>query len=181
MARQRTIQALAVAVVLIAATAGAQESVLGKTGFLAIGATLRPGMRDPLREPVVRGILSTDVLRTLRHGYVLAVERVTRSRGCSAAFAGLKIDGLTALANTRYRAASAWDEASQCQDAAALTRVGSPDVRLCLGFRTLTVESAAMILIHEALHLAGLSEWPVDPNAPRAGDINRALHASCEI
>jgi len=46
----------------------------------------------------------------------------------------------------------------------AFTAVGSAVTRVCPWFERMDDGHAAMILLHEALHRAGLDEWPHDPD-----------------
>jgi hypothetical protein len=47
--------------------------------------------------------------------------------------------------------------------------------------RRLPRERLATILIHEALHHAGMSEAPFDPQAPTAREITRMVKRSCAL
>jgi hypothetical protein len=47
--------------------------------------------------------------------------------------------------------------------------VGSPSTFVCRLFQRLGDERAAVVLIHEALHHAGLTEYPQDPEAMTSG------------
>ncbi len=42
-------------------------------------------------------------------------------------------------------------------------------------------ERVAMALIHEALHHAGLPEYPQKPKAMLSGEINNMVMASCDF
>ena len=64
---------------------------------------------------------------------------------------------------------------------AAYTSVGSPRTVLCPAFASLSTSGAARILIHEALHFAGLGEKPADPKAPESYEINQIVTASCGL
>jgi len=52
---------------------------------------------------------------------------------------------------------------------------------LCRGFARLSGRQAAIILIHEALHFAGQSEYPIDRRAPDAVGITRMVMQSCGL
>ena len=65
--------------------------------------------------------------------------------------------------------------------AAAFTLVGSPRTVVCPGFDRLAIEEAAVIVLHEALHSAGLGERPLDPDAPNGGEINRLIRVACGL
>lgn len=59
--------------------------------------------------------------------------------------------------------------------------VGSRRVTLCPEFATLSTTAAARILIHEALHSAGLGEWPAYPHALMSEEINRMVAGKCGV
>lgn len=56
-----------------------------------------------------------------------------------------------------------------------------PLVMLCREFCDLTVPLRAMVLIHEGLHTAGLSENPPNPKAPTSRDINEVVQHRCHL
>jgi hypothetical protein len=69
-----------------------------------------------------------------------------------------------------------------CKGSVAYTFVGGgAPIWLCREFSRLTDKGAAMIIIHEALHHAGLTEWPKDPKGMRSGRINRMVTKRCGL
>lgn len=62
-----------------------------------------------------------------------------------------------------------------------MTRAGRSEIRLCSRLTNLATEGVAAILIHEALHTAGLGEWPDDPAAPTSAAITRAVLRACQL
>jgi hypothetical protein len=68
-----------------------------------------------------------------------------------------------------------------CRRACAVTAVGKRPVKLCRHFAQLSDSHAAMIVIHEALHLAGLTEYPHDPDAMSGVAINRMVTEACDL
>ncbi len=132
--------------------------------------------------PRVRDALRPSVVRVLALAYPLAVTKVRTVASCRALFERLGAGPVQSLMNSRYRAASPGRQsrADPCQcGAVAVTGVGSPDVRLCLNFGSLPVSSAAVVLLHEALHYAGLGEWPSTPDAMTPGQINLMVRKAC--
>lgn len=132
----------------------------------------------------VRDNLQPAVVRVLALAYPLAVKRVRTVVSCRALFERLGAGPVQSLMNSRYRAASPvrQSRADPCQyGAVAFTGVGSPDVRLCLKFGSLPVSSAAVVLLHEALHYAGLGEWPSTPHAMTSGQINLMVREACGL
>ncbi len=134
--------------------------------------------------PVVRDNLRPSVLRSLALAYPVAVAKVRTVASCRALFERLGVDPVQSLMNSRYRGADR-ERAKQpgpCQrGVAAVTAVGSADVRLCLSFGSLPVPSAAVIVLHEALHYAGLDEWPSSPKAMTAGQISLMVRDACGL
>ncbi len=114
----------------------------------------------------------------------LAAQLVTSVRSCAALFSDLGADGLERLRINHYRSAVYADALNVCRrgrGAAAFTLVGSPITTLCPAFDELTVEAAAHVVLHEALHSAGLTEWPLDPDAQDSRSINRAVQLACDV
>lgn len=64
---------------------------------------------------------------------------------------------------------------------AAITSVGSQVVKLCPGFAGVDRRTAATVLLHEALHQAGMEESPSSEGAPSADDINRMVRNACSL
>jgi hypothetical protein len=83
------------------------------------------------------------------------------------------------LSTTIYMPTHPRDEQTLCQSAAAFTWVGGFHTRLCRRFTSLSDERAAMTLIHEALHHAGLTEKPKDPEAMTAREIDNLVDDAC--
>lgn len=112
----------------------------------------------------------------------VARTRLRQKPTCRELFTRLGADGLEKLAAIRLRAASTDEDLSLCagRSAAAFTEVGSGRVTICPAlFSELTREQASTILIHEALHYAGLGEWPEDPNGLTSREITQRVRHSC--
>lgn len=130
--------------------------------------------------PRTSGALPTLVNVRLAQAFPLAVARAREAAGCRALFDRLGANGRTELSATLYYAATPRQETQFCgRGSAAITMVRSPQTRLCPSFGALTPDWAATILIHEALHHAGLGEWPVDPHGMSSPDINRMVRRNC--
>ena len=52
---------------------------------------------------------------------------------------------------------------------------------LCPSFGDLSSKQAAVVLIHEALHHAGLTEQPADPLGMTPDQRNQLVEASCRL
>lgn len=103
---------------------------------------------------------------------------------CRELFSSLGAEGAQALRSSAFSVAASERESSIClqRSAAALTTVGGSETHLCEGrFGKLSVDEAAVILLHEALHQAGLSEWPIDPNGLTSTQINQLVRRRCAL
>ncbi len=58
---------------------------------------------------------------------------------------------------------------------------GYPYVFLCDRFANLPLKEAAVIIIHEALHVAGLEESPATPNRPTSQEIQNQVRQTCNL
>ena len=64
---------------------------------------------------------------------------------------------------------------------AAVTSEGSAPTFVCRKFSRISKREGAMILIHEALHHAGMGEWPKDPKALTSQAINQLVEEACGL
>lgn len=115
----------------------------------------------------------------LKAAYLTAVDRVHRSSECRALFSPLDADGVEMLTRSVYSRANAGMEATWCRHAVAGTSVGKKMVFLCRRFANLPAEEAATILIHEALHRAGMSESPLDRGCMTGDEISEMVRRAC--
>jgi hypothetical protein len=101
--------------------------------------------------------------------------------GCRRLFEELGHDHGELLGSARYRHANALQEARVCDRADAFTVVGGRVTVLCRSFAGLSDLDAATVILHEALHHAGLSEWPVDVQARRSHEISQLVAVRCRL
>jgi len=111
----------------------------------------------------------------------IATAALARERDCRELFEIVGQDVWELLDSARYRLASALQEAQVCVRADAFTVVGGRVTFLCRGFFRLSDLDAATVVLHEALHHAGLSEWPVDTRAARSHEISRLVANRCRL
>ena len=165
-----------IAAILLTASPQA-EAGRGRSQNKAVAeAGLRPPKARVTRELSIREVFM------LRVGFRLAFERVRELPECAALFNGLELNGPTSLALTTYTAPQEAAERAVCERGAiAVTRAGQLRIRICPSLLNLAKEGVAAILIPEALHAAGLGEWPVDPDGPTSGDITRAVLEACAL
>ena len=175
-----------------AATAtGAPEPSIAKVWSGAPAHDLRGGVgigevppNDPVPavRPAIRGPPSEEVFSNVVLAFRLAVSRIRTVSSCEALFERLGADGVERLSHTVYLAPWGTPAAEQCgRDVAAFTGQGDRRTVLCPEFGLLPVSDAAVVLIHEALHTAGLGEAPSDPRAPDSLAISRAVITSCGL
>ena len=126
--------------------------------------------------------LSRQVDRRLQQAFDLALVHLEAHPACDRLFEHLENLALDSMSLTLYAPASARLEDRLCRrGVSAFTTVGSRVTYLCRGFGGLAAPRAAAILIHEALHLAGLPESPVHPGALASAEINEMVASSCRL
>ena len=147
----------------------------------ADGSDVRPVHRIQAGHATVNGNLLGPVRRQLSLAFRLAQESIQSNPACSALFGSFGTDGRELLAAVEFNGALFEKVGDTCgrNGVAAFTEVKSKRIRLCPGFAVLSVPAAALILIHEVLHSAGLSEKPLDPNGLTPQEINRLVAVSC--
>lgn len=117
---------------------------------------------------------------TVNMAFRSAVKRIQRVEACGALFDDLMVGGLQALARSRYSPPqSQWEQRQCVSGIAAYTVVGSNRVVVCRHFKQLNRRMQSAVLIHEALHTAGLSEAPLDPEAMTATEIQSMVEEAC--
>ena len=165
------------ALVVFGAAADAGESVLSNA--------VAPSLPTPERmKPHIMGALDAPVRVKLTAAFRLAAGRVRDIPGCASLFANLGADGLVCLNTTMYRSVADAGGDRVCRrgwGAAAFTGVGSPSTVLCPALHGLTLEETALVVLHEALHRAGLQEWPPTPGALDSTAINRMVRGACGL
>jgi hypothetical protein len=115
---------------------------------------------------------------------LLAGQRLLKLPDCGGLFSALDANGVEILAAARYSPARDEGELAVCSRPGvwAFTRVHGVRIYVCVErFRRLDRHQAAMALIHEALHQAGLSEHHLDPAAPTPAEINQSVRQACSL
>ena len=154
-------------------------SVLALLALLAAeGVAAAPGSPAPILDSRLSGGVRSAVERSFQFAH----HRIGGYRACGGLFAGLGAEGTATLAATSYYPATPEQQRRHCHGTThAFTRVGDTSVGLCPSFGRLGKTDAALILIHEALHSAGQTEFPSDPAAPDSFDITRMVMAGCGL
>lgn len=117
----------------------------------------------------------------IERAFEIAVGRVQELPQCAELFATLGADALEMLATTLYFPAGPRRQTTRCRHSLAVTSVGAPTTWVCRKVTAHTDERIAMALIHEALHHAGLDEYPRDRNGLDSGNINNLVMRSCDL
>jgi hypothetical protein len=118
----------------------------------------------------------------LNQAFALALERVQSNGTCTAMFDDLRTDAVSALIGTVYSRAQTASDMALCRAGAiAVTEVNGYRTRICPHVLKLSRPRLATILIHEALHYAGMSEAPFDPQAPTSREITRMVKTACSL
>jgi hypothetical protein len=163
---------------------GFDWSVVSRTDTLSIDLHQMMKFANPLtsRRPAMSGISSQTVVSRLLVSWPNAVDRVRTNPGCADLFARLGHDGQRMLARTRYFGQRHTMSRNRCSlGASAYTWVGAGDTILCDSFGSLMTPQAMLVLIHEALHFAGLPEFPPYPGAMTSQEINAVVKDRCGL
>jgi hypothetical protein len=137
-------------------------------------------LAEPPR-PWISSTVSDGVRSRLEAGFELAISRLQERPECRQLFVELGGDGIEALSTTLYYPAGMAQERQVCRRATAFTNVGAAPTIVCRRIERLPVSGVARVLVHEALHHAGLDEWPNDPKAPRPREIDGWVSAACGL
>jgi len=128
--------------------------------------------------PWISDLMSRRVKEKLRSGLELARRRLVENHECHDLFTRLGADGIDKLAEALYYPANPYRELHVCKRAVAYLKMGGSETWLCRGFSELSDSQAAMTLIHETLHQAGLGEYP---RGPSSAGINAMVKRACGL
>ncbi len=132
--------------------------------------------------PLLRLGLSGPVAERLRAGWTLAQRRLATCADCRQLFVELGAEPVSLLHGLFFYPADANASNRSCRSrASAFTEVGSHVTWVCDNFALLTERQAAMVILHEALHAAGLPEQPQVPDALTSAEINARVAALCAL
>lgn len=145
----------------------------------AVVASKSPGS---LIEPRIDPGIALRNRRKITVSFRIAVKRVVEVPECRAMFTELGADAPAALGNLFFLPIG-WHELKPhvCADVSVYTLVGGGPVWVCREFSRLSDSQAAVIIIHEALHHAGLTERPHDTDGMTSGAINHMVVKRCGL
>lgn len=132
-------------------------------------------------EPWIHPSMPEAIRNKLDTAFDIAIERVSTTPQCAGLFEALGADPLETLKTGLYFPANPARETSACRRSFAQTYVGEAPTWICRRITSYSDEQAAMVVIHEALHHAGLPEKPHDKKAMSSGQINDLVEKSCNL
>lgn len=135
------------------------------------------GGRQP--GPWISDRLPGAVRQKLESAIVLAEERIHRHPSCACLFSELGKDGVEVIRRTLYFPADIRMERQLCWRAYAFTKVGIRPTWICRKLWLLSVESIALVLLHEAMHHAGLGEETNGELAPHSLMTTHRVAVAC--
>ena len=114
----------------------------------------------------------------------LAVTRLQEQERCRDLFLANDANGIDLLRNSTFRLATPTEHERVCRRrrAALFTHIAGSEIVVCTGeFQRLPVRHRAAMLLHEALHHAGVSEQPFDPDALTSAELTRLVELRCRL
>lgn len=159
-----------------------QAQEVSAVGNAAIGEAALSGGLYPAFEPRISAEMSDKNRERISGAFQVALDRVGEVPECRELFTALGADGIDTIAKIYFTPIGIdGAKANVCDGSVAYTFVGGGPTWLCRKFSRLTDKQAAMIIIHEALHHAGLTERPRDPNGMPSAGINRMVSKRCGL
>ena len=156
---------------------------------MAVAVARSVGAMTQIR-PWIHPSMPNGVRARLEAGFELAVERVREVESCGELFAEFGADGLETLVTGLYFPVDSYRrEIETCGrngasnsrggENLAFTTVGGAPTFICRHFARVSTETAAVAVIHEALHHAGLTERPHDRLAMSSVEITEMVEVAC--
>jgi len=147
------------------------------TGSIGVGS----GLEELSVAPRINRKVPPRLRSTLESGFELAVQKLSQEPMCRDLFEDFGVDGLNMLSTTLYYQADLKMEKQLCPRAVAFTVVGGAPTWVCEQFAKLNDRRAAKVLLHEALHHAGMDEWPHDPEGLTPSAIDDLVEQACGL
>lgn len=132
-------------------------------------------------EPWIHHTMPEAMRSKVERAFEIAAERVRLRPECAELFSPFAAEGVDLLASSMYFPAGPQRQTTRCRHAFAVTEVGDPTTWVCRKVTAHSDERVAVALIHEALHHAGLCEYPAHPGAMLSGEINNLVMQSCDL
>ena len=166
--------------------ASARVAPAAVTAAVAVGAV---GSEGPIG-PWIHPKFSSEARRKLQIAVRIAADRIEEVDECGDLFTRLGADGIDMLKTGLYLpvhsyrheivvcgrnpATNSWGAKNL-----AYTKVGGTPTWICRHFSRVSTETAAIAVIHEALHHAGLKERPHDRMAQSSIEITEMVTIAC--
>jgi hypothetical protein len=131
--------------------------------------------------PWIHPDMPAGVALKVKAAFEIAVDRVREIPECSNLFSRLGADALEILRTGLYLPTNAHREMVPCKRSLAQTIVGSAPTWICRNITAYPDETVAAVLIHEALHHAGLTEDATGRTAKSSGSITRTVTKQCRL
>jgi hypothetical protein len=149
--------------------------------IVVLGPGSVPALDRPAPAPVKGG--GAVLIAAVRGAQSMALERLGREERCRQIFAEHGADGARLLLEADYRVALPNEAGGLCeQGASAFTGMTTGRTALCQdAFLKLPASRRAIVLLHEALHVAGMGQHPIHPGAMTARQINGMVASSCDL
>jgi hypothetical protein len=161
---------------------GAANAVVATATTTAVRAVSVDGGTQAICKPTISSKVSAKNRRKFLDAFGVAVERVHEVPECRQLFTDLGADGMSTLDMiVVLPIGRAQAQGGVCRGTSAYTLVGGGPIWVCRDFSRLSDTQAAMVIIHEALHHAGLSEYPQDPDAMTSTLINQMVMKKCGL
>jgi hypothetical protein len=145
------------------------NSLPSSTAANEIDPWIHPRMNDGLRDSV-------------EMAFEIAAQRVKEVESCAELYTELGADAMETLANAVYVPVLSYRDVKEfCDRNLAFTFVGSRVTYICPDFESLSEQRAAMVIVHEALHNAGLKEKPQYARAKTSHAIDSLVAKSCRF
>ena len=183
MAARLVVLCVGVLVSMVSAT-WANDAVESVDGVSARDASMAAGSsaRQLSLVPRINAEMSAKNRDQLLVGFQVALDKLREVPECSELFTELGADGIDTLSKVYFFPIGFHEaKADVCRGTVAYTLVGGGPTWVCRDFWRLSDDQAAMIIIHEALHHAGLPERPGDPDAMTSAGINRMVIKNCGL
>jgi len=132
-------------------------------------------------EPWIHSSMPAVMRAKIERAFEIAAQRVRQRPECAELFSLFGADGVDLLARSLYLPAGPQLQTTRCRHAFAVTEIGGPTIRVCRKVTAHSDERVAMALLHEALHHAGLCEYPHDRTAMLSGEINNLVMRRCGL
>lgn len=167
-------------IVLTVGHLSAAPLVASDASGLDHGQTAKKAKVPPLA-PQVEGRMSANEAFDLKIAYGRAMKKLEKIESCRALFDDLDIDGVQALGGSKYRPVQSDEERAYCtRGVYAYTAVGHNRIMICRHFFHVQEARAKIaVLIHEALHTAGMGEAPANPDCMTAEEITAMVEKAC--